>query len=367
MRTTGARHRPHFSHPTDPTSRSAAQSLAGRLGGPCRTLGAAAPGLVATAVGVVLAALLHRTLPGIALLTAAVLVGIVVGNTATLWKGIPESWAAGTQIAATRLLRIGVVLLGLRLVMSELLALGAGSVLVIIAIVAATLVGTYWLAAVFGMSRTGGLLLAGGYAICGASAVTAISSTIEADEEEVATAIAMVTLCGSLAILVLPLLSVPLNLTAPEFGAWVGASVHDVGQVVAAASTSGPVALEQAAVIKLTRVALLAPLVAVLALAARRRSAPGPRSTRPPLVPLFVVGFLLAAAIRSTDWLPMSTVVAVDVVRELLLAAALFALGLSVRLDRLVKTGGKALAVGLCAWALIAGVSLIAVLLGWLS
>lgn len=364
---TAARPRSHRIQLAAPASPSARRALLKRLGVCCRRSLESTPGLGATTAGVALAVLLHRAVPGVALLTAAVLVGLVVGNTAALWGGVPRSWSAGTQVAATRLLRIGVVLLGLRLVMTDLLALGAGAVAVIIAIVVVTLVGTYWLAAMLGMTRAGGLLLAAGYAICGASAVTAISSTIEADDDDVATAIAMVTLCGSLSIVALPLLAMPLELTGAEFGAWVGASVHDVGQVVAAASTAGPVALEQAAVVKLTRVALLAPLVAVLAVAARRRTLRRIGTSRPPLVPLFVVGFLVAAAVRSAGWLPMSTLVAMDVLRELLLAAALFALGLGVRLDRLVKTGGRALVVGFCAWALVAGVSLTAVLLGWLS
>lgn len=325
------------------------------------------PGLAATAAGVALAALLHHYLSGVALLTAAVIVGVAVGNAAPIFGGIPNCWSPGVEMAAKRLLRLGIVLLGLRLAIGDFSSLGVIGIVAIVAIVVLTLAGTYWLGAVCGMPPARGLLLAVGYAVCGVSAVTAVSATTEADEEDVATAIAMVTICGSLSILVLPVLAVPLRLEPVEFGAWVGASVHDVGQVVAAASLGGPAALEQAAIVKLTRVALLAPLVATLALVARRRATPALGDGRPPLVPLFIVGFLVAAAARSTGWLPADVLVTADVMRELLLAAALFALGLGVRIDLLVKTGGRALLVGSMAWVLIGSVSLFAVLLGWLG
>ncbi|KOG86582.1 membrane protein, partial [Streptomyces varsoviensis] len=108
-----------------------------------------------------------------------------------------------------------------------------------------------------------------GYSICGASAIGAVSEVTGSDEEDVATSVALVTLCGTLAIAVLPLLHHPLGLDGTQFGRWVGASVHDVGQVVATAQTAGPAALGEAVLVKLMRVALLAPLVAAVALAVR--------------------------------------------------------------------------------------------------
>ncbi|MGO4760811.1 putative sulfate exporter family transporter, partial [Streptomyces sp. 2MCAF27] len=169
-------------------------------------------------------------------------------------------------------------------------------------------------------------------------------------ERDVATSVALVTLCGTLAIAVLPLLQHPLGLSDARFGRWVGASVHDVGQVVAAAQTAGPSALGDAVLVKLMRVALLAPLVAAVAVSVRARRARGaqqaeqagrtdPATRRPPLVPLFVLGFLAMVAVRSTDRLPSAALDTAATAQELLLAAALFGLGSAVHLPSLARTG----------------------------
>ena len=143
-----------------------------------------------------------------------------------------------------------------------------------------------------GVSPGTSLLVATGFSICGASAVAAMDGVTGNEEDEVVTAIVLVTLFGSLAIVVLPLLQHPLGLADVEFGLWTGASVHDVAQTVATASVVGPSALAAAVVVKLTRVVLLAPVVAGVSLWRRRGETAVYGTWRPPLVPLFVVGFL---------------------------------------------------------------------------
>src|SRR5690606_3789245 len=116
-------------------------------------------------------------------------------------------------------------------------------------------------------------------------------------DREAATPVALVTLCGTLAIAVLPALWHPLGLTADEFGHWVGAGVHDVGQVVATAQIAGTSALAIAVIIKLTRVLMLAPMVSVASLVVHRRGSAEISSKRPPILPLFVAGFLAAVVL----------------------------------------------------------------------
>lgn len=128
--------------------------------------------------------------------------------------------------------------------------------------VAVTLVSVWALSRWSGVGADLAVLLASGYAVCGASAIAAVSGVRGADEEDVAFAVAVVTVFGSLSVVVLPLVAGWLGFGAEPPGAWIGASVHDVGQVVAAASTAGPHALAVAVVVKLCRVAMLAPLVA---------------------------------------------------------------------------------------------------------
>ncbi|UGY95064.1 YeiH family protein [Streptomyces gobiensis] len=322
------------------------------------------PGLLLAFCGVAVALGLHLLLPFVPMLTAAVVLGIVAGQlpgTRQLIRGVARP---GLSLAAKRLMRLGIVLLGLKLSLDDVRGLGWATVAMVLAVVMATLLGTWWLGRRMGLRGDQPLLIATGYAICGASAIGAVSEVRDSDERDVAASVAVVTLCGTLAIAVLPLLQQPLGLTDGAFGRWAGASVHDVGQVVATAQTAGPVALGEAVLVKLMRVALLAPLVAAVVISVRNRRGPSAAVTRrPPLVPLFVLGFLATVALRTTGWLPDPVLAIAGIGQELLLAAALFALGSAVHLPSLIRTGPRVAVLGLCAWLVVAGASYAGVLL----
>lgn len=313
------------------------------------------PGLALVAVAVVASFGLASTSSTLSPLVAAVVLGVAVGNVVEL----PARLTPGVAYATRKLLRGGVILLGFRLALDDVIDLGAGGLAVVAVTVVATFFGTRWLGRRLGLSEDLSLLVATGYSICGASAVAAMDGVIEAEEEETAYAVALVTLCGSLSILVLPLLAGPLQLDGEAFGAFVGAAVHDVAQVVATAATDGDEALEAATVVKLTRVVLLAPLVAAVALARRRTAGPstGDRAGAPPIVPLFVVLFGIAIAIRSTGVLDDGALDGIRSVEKYLLSAALFGLGVGVRVARLRALGGRPLLLGLGSWLLVAGVA----------
>ncbi len=261
----------------------------------------------------------------------------------------------GTTFASKRLLRVAVVLLGLQLALPQLVDLGAGGLLVVVATVAATFCGTLLLGRLLGVSPPRTLLVATGFSICGASAVAAMKDVAGADEEDAGVAVALVTLCGSIAIVLLPALRGPLGLDVQAFGSWVGASVHDVGQTVATADAVAG-ALTAAVVVKLSRVVLLAPLVAGVGLVRRRRGTAG-TGRRPPLVPLFVAGFLAAIAVSSTGLLPDGALSGARVVQQVLLAAALFGLGTGIHVATLRRTAGRALLLGLASWVIVAVVA----------
>ncbi|MFF3642175.1 YeiH family protein [Streptomyces sp. NPDC002564] len=328
------------------------------------------PGLALAVLGVAVALGVHQVLPGVPMLTVAVVLGIVAahlpGRARSFVRGPGK---AGLTFAGKRLMRVGVVLLGLKLSLDDVLGLGWASVAMVLCVVAVTFLGTWWLGRRMGLRGDQPLLIATGYSICGASAIGAVSEVSESDERDTATSVALVTLCGTLAIAVLPLLQHPLGLSDAEFGRWVGASVHDVGQVVATAQTAGAGALGDAVLVKLMRVALLAPLVAAVALSVRARRRTGASggsaagTKRPPLVPLFVLGFLAMVALRTTGLLPGAAVDVAQTAQELLLAAALFGLGSAVDLPSLTRTGGRVAALGLISWGVIAGISYAGVML----
>ncbi|MBT2383801.1 putative sulfate exporter family transporter [Streptomyces sp. ISL-11] len=331
--------------------------------------GSRLPGLAMAAVGVAVAWAVHLLVPAVPMLTAAVVLGIAAAHTPGVRARVRGAGRPGLTLAGKRLMRIGIVLLGLKLGLDDVLGLGWATVAMVAGVVAATFFGTLWLGRRLGLRGDQPLLIATGYSICGASAIGAVSEVSGSDEEDVATSVALVTLCGTLAIAVLPLLHHPLGLDDAQFGRWVGAGVHDVGQVVATAQTAGPAALTDAVLVKLMRVAMLAPLVAAVALSVRaRRAASGapsgaPSGKRPALVPLFVLGFLAMVAVRTTGQVPSGVLDVAQHAQELLLAAALFGLGSAVHLPTLTRTGGRVAALGLCSWVVIAGASYGGVLL----
>ena len=316
-----------------------------------------APGVAFVAVLAAIAWLAAATTSNLSPLVVGVALGALVANVVA----VPESFGPGIAWAARHVLRAGIVLLGLRLSLGDLGELGARGLLVVSAAVAATFFGSQWLARRFGVSDDLGLLIATGYSICGASAIAAVNGTVRADDDETAYAITLVTLCGSLSIVVLPAIGTLVGFDDAAFGTWVGGAVHDVGQVVATASTHGDEAVETATVVKLTRVVLLAPLVALVALSRRRRDAAsaeaGESGTRPPILPLFVVGFLAMIVVRTSGVLSDSQLDVAGDLEKILLTIALVSLGLGVSVAKMRQLGGRPLLVGLLAWILVAGVA----------
>jgi uncharacterized integral membrane protein (TIGR00698 family) len=314
------------------------------------------PGLLAAALLAVAARLIGNLAELISPLIVAVALGMIAGNT----LGMPFA-RAGMRFAASRLLRIGVVLIGLRVALDDLAAIGLPGLVIVVLAVTVTFFGAQWIGRRLGVSDDLSLLIGTGYSICGVSAVAAMNGVIGADEEEAAYAIGLVTLAGSLSIVVLPLLGTVLGMTPVDFGTWVGGAVHDVAQTVATASTKGDEALRAAIVVKLTRVALLAPLVVGVALVRRNRGSASAR--RPPLLPLFVAGFLLMVVIRSTGLIPDSWLAPIRQTEGFLFTVSLVGVGFGVDLGRLRKLGGRPLALGMVAWVLVAGMSYLGVMM----
>ncbi len=321
------------------------------------------PGLVVAASAALIAWLAHLAFPAVPLLTASVALGIVVGQIPALRPALGGSLAPGMRVASRRLLRVGIVLLGLKLSLVDIASLGWVTIATTVAVVVLTFVGTIGLGRSLGLPGHQPLLVASGFSICGASAIGAMGAAVRARDEEQAVPVALVTLCGTLAIAVLPALWHPLGLSNVQFGHWVGAGVHDVGQVVATAQIAGTAALAVAVVVKLTRVLMLAPMVAITA-AVERRRAVDVEGPRPAIVPLFVAGFLAAVLLNTFVPLPEWVLTGADALQTAVLAMALFALGASIRLGELASTGWRALVVGLTSWVLVAGLAYGAVLLG---
>ena len=297
-------------------------------------------------------------------LVIAVVLGALISNLGLL----PENCRIGLGFAARNLLRLGIVLLGLQLSFSQVRELGAPGLALVIVVVAATFTGTQWLGKKMGLSSGLSLLVATGFSICGASAIAAMRPVSDADDDDMAYAIALVTICGTLAIFLLPAIGEIIGFSGARFGSWVGASVHDVAQTVATAASGNDDAQDAAIVVKLTRVMLLAPLVAAVSFIRRRKlshtnitDSKTQKAKLPPIVPLFIVGFIAAISINSSFNLPSEFLSNVKWLEKSLLACALVGLGAGVDARKLRRVGSRPLALGLISWILIATLSAIGV------
>jgi uncharacterized integral membrane protein (TIGR00698 family) len=298
----------------------------------------------------------HWLLPWFPWLTASLVFGVLAGSVPPFRGPLDGTFKPGLAIASRRLLRLGIVVLGLQLSLRNILALGWLTIVAIIAVVGLSFLLTWLIARAFRLEGDQPVLFAAGFSICGVSAVGAMSAARGSDSKDAGTPIALVTLYGSLAIVVLPLLSGLLGFDHVQFGHWVGASVHDVGQVVATAQTLGSVALAAAVVVKLTRVLMLAPMVAITSIATRRRGTA--TGVRPAIVPLFIVGFLVLVLVRTFLPVPEFILDAANVLQSILLAMALFGIGASLRLEQLARSGARALGAGLVSWVVLLGLGL---------
>lgn len=292
--------------------------------------------------------------PALGPLLVALVLGAAVA--ATPWAGHPR--LAGHAPVTRVLLRSGVVLLGLRLPLGDVLDVGAGGLVVVVLTLATTFTVTTLAGRALGVERGLTALVATGFSVCGAAAVAAVDDAVRARRRDVALTVALVTVHGTALVLLLPWTAGRLGLDERQSAVWAGASIHEVGQVVAAAALLGPGALAVATAVKLARVLLLAPVYAVVA---RGPAAPGASRGGPP-VPWFVIGFAAAVAVRSTGVLPPSVLDVADGATTVLLAAAMFGLGLGLRVRDLLPLPRGVLALSGVATATVTGTSLLLVL-----
>ena len=301
-------------------------------------------------------------LPGLGLFSPmilAIIIGIVFHNAI----GTPPAAKAGVVFSLRRILRLAIILLGLQLTAQQVVEVGPTGIADIVITLIATFLFTTWLGRLIGVDRKLTQLIAAGTSICGASAVIATNTVTQAHDEDVAYAVACVTVFGSIAMFAYPLLPAILHLDARAFGLWSGASIHEIAQVVAAAFQAGSQAGEFGTIAKLSRVMMLAPTVIVLGLMAARnarRHGQGHSQARPPL-PWFVLGFIALVAVNSVVTIPAEARSVIVLATTFLLSMALAAMGLETDVAKLRAKGIRPFLLGLSAFAFIAGFSLMLV------
>lgn len=308
----------------------------------------------------------------------AVLLGLYLRN----WVGLGERTRAGVKFSIQRVLRFGIVLLGLRLSLQDVAATGATALALVLICITVTLALAYFAGRAFHISPRLAALIGVGTAICGNSAIVATAPVLEADEEEMSFAVATITLFGLLAVLAYPAIGHLIGLSDRAFGLWAGTAVNDTSQVVAVGAIFSEAALNVATVVKLTRNTLMAPLIVLFGVLYSRglnhkmseRAAAAARLDWGKLIPGFVIGFLIMSLARTLGValgvLPNSVahpgelqaaaqvLKACDEVSKFAILMALAGVGLNTDLANLRKIGLKPMVIGTCVALVLAAISL---------
>ncbi|MBU6298740.1 MAG: YeiH family putative sulfate export transporter [Alphaproteobacteria bacterium] len=318
------------------------------------------PGILLTSA-IAGAAFALRQIPGVSLFSPMIL-AIVIGIAFHNFIGTPARAKAGVTFSLRRILRFAIILLGLQLTAEQVAEVGIAGVSVIMVVLTGTFVFTTWLGRMLGIERKLVELIAAGTSICGASAVIATNTVTNAPDEDVAYAVACVTVFGSIAMFCYPLLEGLLHLPPHAYGLWAGSSIHEIAQVVAAAYQDGKQAGDFATIAKLSRVMMLAPVVISLGLMNRIPPHEGGRHpSRPVPMPWFVLGFIALVGVNSVVAIPTEPKAAIVAATSFLLSVALAAMGLETDIRKLRAKGLRPLFLGLGAFLFIAGFSLMLV------
>ena len=291
------------------------------------------PGLTIVALGTLAAGFLSDHY-GAPLTLMALLIGLALN-----FLGTDARLGPGLGFASRSLLRWGIVLVGVRVTGAQVLALGPVALASVVAIVALTIGVGVLIAKRLGLGAGFGTLAGGAVAICGASAAMALATTLgekRVSQAQLTLVLVSIAAMSAGAMVAYPVLATALRYTNLQAGFLLGASIHDVAQALGAGYAFSPDAGRIAAIVKLTRVALLAPVLAVVAAMLPR----GERG-RGVGVPWFVIGFFAMAAINSTGAIPAAVADAAERAAAALLAAAVTATAIRSPLAQLLETGGR--------------------------
>ena len=320
------------------------------------------PGLLLTALVALVALALGHWLP----LIGGPVFGIVLGIAVRNLFSPGESYAPGLRFASKQVLQWSIIALGFGLSLAQVAKTGLESLSVTLVTMSMAFLTAWGLGRLLGVQDKLKILIGVGTAICGGSAIAAVTPIIQPDEHDTAFAISTIFLFNLVAVLLFPLLGHLMHLSDLGFGLWAGTAINDTSSVVAAGYSYSKAAGDYATIVKLTRATLIIPVCLVLAFAtawrAKRQSQQtGVRSEfkLAAIFPWFILWFLVASAVRTMGLLPAAILPAIHAVAEFLIIVALTAIGLSANLRKMAATGLRPILLGLGVWAAVAISSLL--------
>lgn len=321
-----------------------------------------APGiLLAVAIGLV-ALVLGRYFPLIGGPVIGIVLGIIVRN--LLSPG--ERYTPGIAFTGKKVLQWSIIALGFGLSLSQVAKTGLESLLVTAITMTTAFLAAWLLGRWLGVHDKLKILIGVGTAICGGSAIAAITPIIQSDDHDTAFAISTIFLFNVIAVLLFPLLGHLMHMSDLGFGLWAGTAINDTSSVVAAGYSYSHAAGDYATIVKLTRATLIIPVCLALAfiVAAREKrtaKASGGSShfSLAKIFPWFILWFLVASGIRTAGLIPPAIQPALHILAEFLIIVALSAIGLSANLRKMASTGARPILLGLGVWIAVAVSSLL--------
>lgn len=311
------------------------------------------PGLACCIALALVATLLGHAFPIVGAPVFAILGGIALASI----RRPAAVFSGGIAFCAKTVLQWSIVLLGFHLSVAEIGRGGLRSLPVMLGTLVVVLLVAYVAGRLLGIDRELRRLLAVGTAICGGSAIAALSSVIDVDRADIAYALGTIFAFNVAAVLTFPSLGHLMHLSANGFGLWAGTAINDTSSVVAAAFAYGPAAGNAAVVVKLTRTLLIVPLVGFYAWKRmRERGTEGIDWKR--IAPWFILWFLFAAIVNSLGWIPVAWQSPLQALALFAIVVALAGVGLSSDLERIRVSGLRPLALGALLWIAIALTSL---------
>ena len=320
------------------------------------------PGLALTAV-ITGAAVWIGNIPavagvGMSALTLAILFGMVIGN--TIYPKLWQSCDGGVLFAKQHLLRLGIILYGFRLTFSQIADVGVSGIVIDALTLCSTFMMACWLGQkVFGLDKHTSWLIGAGSSICGAAAVLATEPVVKAEASKVTVAVATVVIFGTLAIFIYPAMYPLLaHWFSPEaYGIYIGSTIHEVAQVVAAGHAVTPETENAAVIAKMLRVMMLAPFLLFMAARVKQLAPAGATEKSKITIPWFAIMFIVVTIFNSFHLLPNSMVQMLITLDTIMLAMAMAALGVTTHVSALKKAGAKPLmmALVLFIWLIVGG------------
>lgn len=289
---------------------------------------------------------------GISPLVVAILLGISYGS--TLRKYLPSEWTPGLQFVAKRVLRFAIVLYGFRLTFQDISKIGLEGFLIDTCIVFGTMLfGTLFGVKILKLDRDTSILISSGSAICGAAAVLATEGVLKSEPHKASIAVLSVVIFGTLSMFIYPLMIhwkwVGLNET--QYGVYVGATIHEVAQVIVSGTQYSLNSGNTAVIVKMTRVLFLAPMLIILGIFVSSRG-PGQKCYHGFFnhIPWFAVGFSAVVAFNSLIHLPQPIINQINAIDTFLLTLSMGALGVETNITQIKKIGIKPLWLSLFIW-----------------